>query len=293
MVDEIHLKYLATSRGDCLWGLAVNSVGFQDVPAGEQYPPRRHPSRYLFSPGRGRILDEYQLLYITKGEGSFVSVSHPQSLSLHRGSVFLLFPGEWHSYAPDLRTGWKEYWIGFTGKQMDMWTAGGFFSPAQAVWDIGLQSDIVNLYMEAISVADEQKSGFQQRLGGIVAHLLGLAWYYAKNQALSGSADKMNRAKIIIAEQYRTICPETVASQIFMGYNNFRRIFKDYTGFSPAKYILMVRLNKAKEALTNSNLPVHRIATDTGWDNVDYFFTLFRRCTGMTPLEYRAFTQGL
>jgi AraC-like DNA-binding protein len=77
-----------------------------------------------------------------------------------------------------------------------------------------------------------------------------------------------------------------------MGYSNFRRVFKEYTGFSPAKYIQEVRIGKIKEALTNLPLPVKQIAFEAGYDNEDYFFTAFRRVTGMTPLEYRNFKQG-
>ena len=102
----------------------------------------------------------------------------------------------------------------------------------------------------------------------------------------------MNRAKIIIGERFRAISPEDVAHDLCMGYSNFRRIFKEYTGLSPAKYIQQVRMGKVKEALTNSNRPVKEIAFEMGNENEDYFFTAFRRLTGMTPQEYRAFTQG-
>ena len=42
--------------------------------------------------------------------------------------MFLLFPGEWHTYTPDKETGWNEYWIGFDGKIMENWEKNGFFS---------------------------------------------------------------------------------------------------------------------------------------------------------------------
>ena len=78
MNDAIHLKYLAIGPNDLLWGLAVHSVGFQEVGPGEVYPPSNHPSRYLFTVERGRVLDEYQLLYVTRGEGTFRSRSLPE-----------------------------------------------------------------------------------------------------------------------------------------------------------------------------------------------------------------------
>ena len=292
MNDAIHLKYLVAGPNDLLWGTAVNSVGFQEVGPGEPYPPSNHPSRYLFSEKRGRVLDEYQLLYITQGQGTFRSATQSHPVQVRQGSFFLLFPGEWHTYRPDPETGWKEYWIGFKGGQMNSWVRNGLFSLNRPVWHAGLQSDIVDLYEEAIRTATQQMSGFQQRLGGLVAHLLSLAWFYGRNEAFSEVADQINRAKILISEQFRTITPEDVAQQLCMGYSNFRRIFKEYTGFSPAKYIQEVKMGKVKEALTNSTRPVKQVAYEMGYENEDYFFTAFRRLTGMTPVEYRKFTQG-
>lgn len=292
MNDSLHLKYLTVGPNDLLWGTAVNSVGFQEVGPGDPYPPGNHPSRYLFSEERGRVLQEYQLLYIVKGRGRFRSAGLPHPVPVTQGSLMLLFPGEWHSYRPQEDTGWKEYWIGFESAQMDAWVRDGFFSKTKPVWQTGLHSDLVELYEDAIRTASFQQAGFQQRLGGIVAHLLGLAWFYGKNTALSEVADQMNRAKILIGENYRTIGPEEVAHKLCMGYSNFRRLFKEYTGLSPAKYIQQVRMGKVKEALTNSYRPVKEIAFEMGYENEDYFFTAFRRLTGMTPQEYRAFTQG-
>ena len=175
---------------------------------------------------------------------------------------------------------------------MDNWVKDGFFGARNPVTQVGIKSDIVALYEDAIVTARDQQSGFQQRLGGLVVHLMSLLRFYSRNQAFSEVADQINRAKIIIAEQHRTITPEALADELFMGYSNFRRIFKEYTGFSPAKYIQEVRMNRVKEALTNSSLPVKQIAFEAGYENEDYFFTAFRRITGMTPLAYREKTQG-
>ncbi len=292
MSDNIHLKYLVINRNDLLWGLAVNSVGSQKIGPGDPYPPTGHPSRYLFTEERGRVLQEYQLLYITEGKGYFRSKTVPHKVQLTRGSLFMLFPGEWHTYRPDPSTGWTEYWIGFNGALIETWDKIGFFTREHPVAQIGLHEDLVALYTEAIQTASEQASGFQQRLMGIVTHLLGDAIYYNRRETFSEINEQINLAKILISEQFRTITAEEVAARLCMGYSNFRKIFKEYTGFSPAKYIQEVRFSKVKEALTNSTLPVKQIAYEMGFDNYDYFFTAFRRITGMTPTAYRDITQG-
>ena len=134
--EDIHLKYLAVNRNDLLWGLAVNSVGFQNVGPGKPYPPTGHPSRYLFSEERGRILNEFQILYITEGQGVFRSASLHAPVPVTSGTMFILFPGEWHSYRPDPSTGWKEYWIGFEGPLAQDIAGKGFFSPEKPVYSL-------------------------------------------------------------------------------------------------------------------------------------------------------------
>ena len=290
--EDIPLKYLAVNRNDLLWGLAVNSVGFQNVGPGKPYPPTGHPSRYLFSEERGRILNEFQVLYITEGQGVFRSATLPNPVPITAGTMFMLFPGEWHTYRPDPATGWKEYWIGFEGPLAQEIAGKGFFAPEKAVFRPGLHDEIVNLYEEAVQVASGQASGFQQRLMGIVVHLMGMAAFFNRQQVFSQVSDLINRAKILISRECQTLRPEGIARKLNMGYSNFRKIFKEYTGFSPARYIQDVRFARIKESLTNSTLPVKQIAYENGFENYDYFFTAFRRITGMTPVAYRELTQG-
>ena len=295
-MTSIHLKYLAVTPVDLEWGLAVNSIGRQEIAPGAIYPPSNHPTRYLFSPGKGRILSEYQLLYITDGKGVFScdTLGREKKIPVSAGNMFLLFPGEWHNYRPLEDTGWTEYWIGFNGVAGSRLEQKGFFSRTRPLLDVSFHDEIVDLYARAIDIAEKQQSGFQQALSGIVSALLGMAYYYDRNESfLESNTDKMiARAKLLISEQLFLIDPKKLADELCVSYSSFRRTFKEYTGFSPAKYILHVKINQAKELLTNSSTEIKEIAYNLGFENTDYFFTVFRRLTGQTPLAYRSETQG-
>ena len=67
--------YLTISPTDEDWGIVVTTVGHQAIQAGSAYPPSRHPDSYTFQPQEGRVLNEYQLVYITRGQGYFSSQS--------------------------------------------------------------------------------------------------------------------------------------------------------------------------------------------------------------------------
>lgn len=294
MEEAVHIKYIFTNERDIQWGLTINTVGYQKIEAGVSYPPRNHPTRYLFSPEKGRILDEYQLLYISYGQGQFIS-SNCKETDISEGKMFLLFPGEWHNYQPDKSTGWAEYWIGFKGINIDNRIENDFFTRQSPVFNVGIREDIVQLYKQAIEIAKEQKYGYQQMLAGIVNHLLGYAYSYDKQSSFDDEKiiKQINRAKIIILENLHTsITPEQIAESLNMGYSWFRRVFKKYTGFSPAMYIMELKIQKSKELLTNTNHTSREIAFEMGFESADYFCTIFKKKTGMTPIQYREFTQG-
>lgn len=296
-MESVHLKYLAVNPVDLKWGTAVNSAGFQEVLPGEDYPPRNHPSRYVFTFESGRTLQEYQLIYITEGRGKFYceTLGSNKAVNVESGMMFLLFPGEWHSYRPDRQTGWKEYWIGFNGHFVDNLIEQGFFSKDRPVFKVNIHEDIVNLYNVAIDTALAQESGFQQNLAGIVGRLLSLAYFYDRNSQFqqSDTANKIGQAKVMIYDDYATISPEEIAAKLCLSYSSFRKTFKEYTGFSPARFINEVRMSKAKELLTNSSISIKEVAYHVGYNNHDYFFTAFRHMTGHTPAEYRKMTQGI
>lgn len=294
MANNTRRKYLTINPADQKWGLSVNSVGHQSIAKNEVYPPQNHPTRYLFNISKGRVLNEYQLLYITSGSGTFSS----QSGGTHKvqaGCMFLLFPNEWHSYSPDPESGWNEYWIGFNGDLMKNWEQEEFFSKEHPFFNVGLNEDLIGMYKRAIIIAEAQEANYQQALSGIACNLLGMCIYLSRNKTFISNdiSTKINQAKMRIHEDISSIKPEDIAKSMHMSYSKFRKIFKEYTGFAPSQYIQEVKITLAKEMLTNTAMSIKEIAFELGYDNSDYFFTVFRKMTGITPLSYRKHTQGI
>lgn len=286
-------RYLTINPTDQAWGLAINSVGRQNIAENEDYPPQEHPKRYLFDTQKGRVLNEYQLLYITKGRGQFYSKSSGNH-QIKEGCMFLLFPGERHTYKPDASTGWNEYWIGFNGCVMDEWVRNSFFQKETPLFNIGVNEEIISLYKKAIMIADAQEANYQQALAGIVCNLVSMSIYLSRNRNFKKSdiTAQINTAKAAVHENISTITPEDLAKATCMSYSKFRKIFKEYTGFAPAQYIQEVRINMAKELLTNTSKSVKEIAFELGYENKEYFFTSFKKVSNMTPVGYRKLTQG-
>ncbi|HKO63183.1 MAG TPA: helix-turn-helix transcriptional regulator [Pyrinomonadaceae bacterium] len=64
-------------------------------------------------------------------------------------------------------------------------------------------------------------------------------------------------------------------------------LFKSETGMSPQRYLTLVRLQKAKDQLETSFLPIQEIGAAVGIPNPSQFTKSFKAAYGMTPVEYR------
>lgn len=283
-------KYLLANERDALWGLTVSTVGYEEILPGDAYPTRGHADGYYFEINRGRELNEYQLLYITEGEGVFHSTTVKET-PIREGDLFLLFPGEWHSYHPNPRIGWKSYWIGFKGRNMDDRVRAGFLSPNKPIYHVGFSDAIVRLYKKAYESAVEEAAYSQQLMAGIVNHLIGMMYSKERNIQLSRNqahVDMISKARLRIREALESeLTIQQVAEELGISYSNFRKLFKEHTGISPAIYQQDLRLQRAKELLSTTNLSVKEIAYRLNFDSPDYFSAKFKAKTGRRPSELR------
>lgn len=287
----IEFKYLIVNEMDRRFGLWVNTVGLQAIPPNSPYPLKDHPSGYFFNADKGRVLREYQLVYITKGRGLFSSDSTPEK-QVCKGRLMMLYPGQWHTYCPMKQTGWTEYYIGFEGPIVDSMIKNAFLTREQQILEVGLNEELVSLFTRALEVAEADKICTQQYLSGIVLHIIGMILSISKNKIfeISDVDQKIEQAKIIMNENVlRNIDPEELAMRLNISYSWFRKVFKDYTGYAPAKYFQELKLRKAKQLLVSTSQSVKEISFLLGYQSTEYFFSFFKKHTGLTPLEYRSF----
>lgn len=284
---NIRTHYLIPSKADEMYGCVVNTVGTQNVAPDTEYPSPAHPTGYMFNPKRGRVLQEYQLLYIVKGGGKFSNSE--ETFDVQQGDVILLRPGLWHTYKPSKETGWCEFYVGFQGPLIDK-ALELAFAQKQQVFNIGYNRTLIDLYQQAIDVASTDRPGAQQLLCGIVIHMLSIVNFTVHNEIIS--TDRLDqiveRAKAIMQERVlQNVDLEALAAQLNISYSWFRKIFRDYTGHPPAKYFVLLKLRHAQFLLANTQESIKEIAFSLGFKSIEHFFTTFKRVTGYTPNVYR------
>ncbi len=285
-----YYKYLPFSQQDEDWGLHVLNAGCTRIEKGQEYPAHTHPGHHYFNWQKGRVLREFQLIYIAKGGGFFESL-HCKKTTITEGSVFILFPGEWHRFRPDPAIGWDEYWVGFNGNIATSLLKNSFFPLDEPIKQVGLRESILLLFAEILETTRHEKAGYQPLISGAVLHLLGTIYSLIRQQKLPSddvTETIIGKARALLRSgEYNKLSFEKLANELGVSYSWFRKTFKAYTGMAPGQYLQQLRLEQAKIMLTNTIKPLKQIADDLNFESAFYFSSLFKKKMGVSPEQYR------
>lgn len=86
---------------------------------------------------------------------------------------------------------------------------------------------------------------------------------------------------------HEKISVEHLSSKFAVGRRNFDRRFIKATGNTPLEYSQRVKIESAKKALESSRKTVNEVMYEVGYSDVKAFREVFRKITGMSPLEYK------
>lgn len=80
---------------------------------------------------------------------------------------------------------------------------------------------------------------------------------------------------------------DEIATLFYISRSKLTRIFKAITSYTITEYVTLCRIQKAKALLDDTSLGISDIALQTGFGNITYFERIFKKTTGMTPVQYR------
>lgn len=88
-------------------------------------------------------------------------------------------------------------------------------------------------------------------------------------------------------EYHRAFTLESIAANYNMSASYLSHNFKDITGVSLMRYLLLVRVRVAQEYLEKTSLPIGEVAEKSGFNDMSNFGRTFRKETGYSPRQYR------
>ena len=109
-----------------------------------------------------------------------------------------------------------------------------------------------------------------------------------KTSAQPAADERIDRAVKYIAQNITEPLPLTGLAML-SGYSlsHFKLRFREVTGMTPALYITLARVEQARRELTDGQLSITDIAYKLGWSSSNYFCAVFKKHTGLSPLQYR------
>lgn len=285
--NENRLQDLAKTEPN--WGVNIHTIGHHEHPPKTSYPDPQHPTSHAFQWSKGRILQEFQMVYIAKGRGIYES-KETGELVVEAGTLMLHFPNIWHRYKPDYGTGWEEFWVGFDGHYPTYLMQQDCFSPQHPLINMGFNIEFMEAFVQLIDTFKHEGIAYRQIASCLVIQLLGLV--YAS--ALMKDKTQLKKERIVQTIQMylhknwsEKINFRELAAQHNVGYEWFRKSFKKVVGASPSQYLQQLKIEKASQMLRQTSLTVAEIAYEAGYESEFYFSRMFKQKTGMSPSDYR------
>jgi len=286
MVD--FFKYLTPGEYDKEWGLYLNVAGTANILPGVEYPSKEHPTGYYFKWPNGRVLNEYQINYITRGSGVYQSKT--SKFQIKQGSVLLIKPGDWHRYKPLNSTGWEENYIGFNGSVAKKLMTNSHFNIYKPVTFIGYRDEIIDIYYQIFECIKAEKPGFQQVSAGMVMKLLGFLVSFDKQRSfIESRVEKIiqNACFIIRQNIENEIDFRNFSEENNIGYSYFRKMFRKYTGLPPLHYHMDLKIIRSRELLLSTDKSIKEISYELGFGSAYYFSRMFKKKNGISPVQLR------
>jgi len=93
--------------------------------------------------------------------------------------------------------------------------------------------------------------------------------------------------KYIDSKYNKDISLDDVSREVDISPYYFSKIFKEETGRNFVEYVTDIRMSRAKELLTETDLSMKEICCEIGYSDPNYFSRSFKKNTGLTPTEYK------
>jgi AraC-like DNA-binding protein len=230
--------------------------------------------------------DYYLIHYCINGMGVYKAGDRQYHLSKYDG--FLILPNQSIVHTADRYDPWDLCWVAFFGKKAEEYLQLAGFGPDNLIFrydrDDYLEKRIMDIY-------DESRSGknIPTILGQFYLLIGKLIDNHSKSEKNASTTfthfdDAHN---YILRNLHNRISVEELSSYLRLDTSQIYRIFKKHTGLSPSQYITELRMKKACELLTKTDLPVKDVSRWLNFEYQSHFTRQFKAVTGTSPNLYR------
>ena len=251
----------------------------------------------------GEKHDFWEIVYIDRGEAAIVADN--KGYNLKRGQAVFHKPMEYHNIWSNKDFA-NSVIITFTSKSRAM----DFFKNKILHFDeesktllSKILNEAKNYFEEPLNIVDLKKMTKKENapIGGeqlirryleeLLIHLLRKGDDTTPPQTIRVAEEGKQRVVDAVIAYLREniekpVTLDTVVENICFSKTYLKELFKKKTGTTIMKYLTKLRMDKAKELLSEGNNTVSEISSMCGYTTVHYFSNAFKKEIGMTPSEY-------
>lgn len=252
----------------------VYTCGYEECAPGHAYGPA--------------VRSGYLVHHVLYGTGRFAVGG--RTYELGPDDSFLIKPDEPIYYEASREDPWAYTWIGFKGHMV------GDYLRRSSVWDVPVFScridDEVGSCYQRMYDASQLESNRDLAMTSVLYEFL-----FALCERLPARHEDHEEREVryidtilgIIENNYAShLTVESLAEEVGIDRSHLFRLFKRRCGMSLKDYLIRTRMDRARDLLRRTDLPVGTVARSVGYADALYFSRLFRRRCGMSPTEFRA-----
>lgn len=277
--------YTNEGRYKCLEDLPIDSAELSLGYCGWErcYPGHR------FGPNKRTY---YVLHIITNGKGKLEK--NGEVFHLTTGDAFLLCPEEEAWYEADKKEPWAYAWIGLYGYKVKKVMQYAGFSKEKSIRSLKCTA-LLKSYVDEILEVHRLTTEESMRRNGYLN--LFLATLIEDNEKFNTKTMPehtypgtvyVEHAMEYIKHHYREkIKINELAEYIGINRSYLTNMFKKTIGCSPQEYLVKFRMEKAKNLLKNTDMPINAVAEAVGYPDQLAFSKMFRIYTNISPKAFR------
>ncbi|MHB9137917.1 MAG: helix-turn-helix domain-containing protein [Victivallaceae bacterium] len=230
----------------------------------------------------------YVLVVVIEGSGHYVD-DRGNKYPLEPGSCFQRLPLKSHSNYIDPNSEWTEFYLEIGPLLYQALSSMLIIRAGSPVASLQLDDELKWLvwnFVKALKTVDEDK------LPELVSQGVGLLGEcHRRIHALPEAKDQLllfeEACRLLGSDFDQPLDLKKFCRKNGVGYESFRKIFKERSGIAPWKYRVRRRLDMACGMLGSPDIPIAEIASKLGYSSAYEFSAQFKRYTGTSPLHFR------
>lgn len=274
--------YKGPDRNDNIYCFLGEDTINDILSCGYMHKPTEANSQYQF------MIHYYSAFVLLKGKGYYIDAEGNKT-ALYPGCMVQRLPGIVHSTEVIPDGEWVEFYMTFGKSTFDYLDRLGIIMKDSPVLQVTLSSGMVSRFDELLSKVKNAKQlelshvllQMQQELIGVYQTVKNSPIYIEKDEDVI-----IHRACNRLGRDFREeVTGESIAQELYINYETFRKKFKKEMGVSPGDYRTHKKMQVAQAMLIGGESIKH-IASELGYSDQYAFSKQFKKTVGMAPKFY-------